>query len=826
MTNVEPQHDDRAELGLLGAPSGDLRFKLSWDAGRKSELIRLSTQKATVGSDPNRSVCLVGADVAPLECLVLHGAARDVVRWFDAAAAESGRDVFEDEVIAPGEQLRVGLAELEIVRGDEPTMSASVQCTDPDSASYLARLETLERQLAAIQRASGLSERNATSAKLAAEEPDTALQELRDQLDTVRSLREQEREHWELERLDFEKQHRLRDDEVAQLQADLQTIQHELTLLRAEQAELKQVSEDQASQLVDAATELQQRRQADADREVDWQSERESWEARLEENQEQLATLREELDAAREQAAELQTSWDETRTVSEGLQESLQTLEKQLTEREQSYESAQSGWESERQQLQEQLRAFEHQSSESATSEHALSEARQEWDREREALLAEVEEANERVAALEREWEQQAFGGGVSNDEVQGIADLRREFEHQEVEDVREAPSADLSATTPSVDDSQPDEGVTPMSCVEAEYADEAASPVDRFLSASSLIDDDDSTSALSDDPAGSFGAPSYFDEPAGFGEAVNDEAGLDSEIDSYNNAFAASDDAVLEGDVEVDADISEAPPVSTADVLARLGQSGAWTDEQEEDVDSPSPSSDFGQHAAFEPNTNFDAGSAAFEAPTQPDAAAVSTNAFDAGGRSAGDDEDESIEDYMQRLLKRVRGSEEEGASETSSESVESGPITEYDEVRDDTSRPSIEPAEVVAPATESQEHHEYTPTRQAPEAGLKDAMRDLANDTHRTAIASHAKRNWSSVMKMKLMVSIFAAVAVVASVIFFWGNPIPMLCGALAGLGVLGYWGWLAVGYRKLLVDSLMLEAPGPTRSFDGQSEAPSND
>lgn len=42
-------------------------------------------------------------------------------------------------------------------------------------------------------------------------------------------------------------------------------------------------------------------------------------------------------------------------------------------------------------------------------------------------------------------------------------------------------------------------------------------------------------------------------------------------------------------------------------------------------------------------------------------------------------------------------------------------------------------------------------------------------------------------------------------------------MVCGVLAGLGVLGYLGWLANSYRKLLVDLLIL---------DTSSDKPEND
>ena len=48
-------------------------------------------------------------------------------------------------------------------------------------------------------------------------------------------------------------------------------------------------------------------------------------------------------------------------------------------------------------------------------------------------------------------------------------------------------------------------------------------------------------------------------------------------------------------------------------------------------------------------------------------------------------------------------------------------------------------------------------------------------------------------------------------ASVIFFWGDPLLMGLGSLVGFGVLAYWARTAITYRKLLLDSLMLEPNG---------------
>ena len=130
---------------------------------------------------------------------------------------------------------------------------------------------------------------------------------------------------------------------------------------------------------------------------------------------------------------------------------------------------------------------------------------------------------------------------------------------------------------------------------------------------------------------------------------------------------------------------------------------------------------------------------------------------------------------------------------------------MTEYTEVTK-APRPDREPE------TETFDAEEYKPRSQAPElADRMTAMRSLANDSARTAIASHAKRNWSSVMKLKLFVSAFAFISVLASIIFFWGDPLLMGLGSLVGVGVLAYWAHTAVTYRKLLLDSLMLEPEG---------------
>lgn len=168
--------------------------------------------------------------------------------------------------------------------------------------------------------------------------------------------------------------------------------------------------------------------------------------------------------------------------------------------------------------------------------------------------------------------------------------------------------------------------------------------------------------------------------------------------------------------------------------------------------------------------------------------------------------DEEESIEAYMSRLMNRVRGTNDRDEPAARFQpTVERTPVTEYTEV---AKLPQLAREPELAPFNPE----EYKPRSQAPEvADRMTAMRSLANDSARTAIASHAKRNWSNVMQLKLLVSVFALVSVVASVVFFWGDPVLIGLGSLLGVGVLAYWAHTVVTYRKLLLDSLMLEPQG---------------
>lgn len=794
MTIVEPQQKGFREHGLLGEAASELRLRVSWDAGLTGEVIHVGSQKATVGTAAGNTICLAGAGIAPLECLLLRGASHDVVRWFDADAAEAGEEIFQDEIIAAGDSLLVGSAELEMLSDTPSSDSEASPATSSDATEYLLRLETLERQLAELQRAATATPQVTPHSTKEDESQTELIGKLTEQLEAMRAVREDERSHWDAERIEFEKQLRLRSEDTVERQEELEALRRELVLVREEQANLASAREQQAQQLVEVREELETRRQADAERESAAQGERQEMARLLEEDKEQCATLQVELATERQRTQELQ--------------EQVADLECQITE-----------------------------AAEAAQDE---SGERESWDAERQTLLAQVDEANERLASLEREWEQRAVGGAEPSDELQQrIEQLQLQYDserdqwqsdrrwfEEELEAKRRQLEAEHRATAEraavAMEEEQPEELAEEASSDNDVFNDEADgpaqdphftaaaqthSPLDRFLSASSLLDDDESEPFSADDHSSRLASSAYINDMS---DDVG-EANLLSES-LHEDAIYSEHDVVIDEEETTVEQPSDEPPVSTADVLARLGQTGVWNEADAEEHESSmfghdESSASFTGNDAFQSDTSADAPATA---PVWPRNTPASTDALHGGNEATDQDGEESIEDYMTRLMQRVHGGDDEADPPRVEGPVEASPITEYTETPFDPTPEPIE-SEVALPAAE------YKPSRRAPEANVSlNAMRELANSSHRTAIASHAKRNWSSVMKLKLAMSLFAAVAVLASIIFFWGNPIPMACGALVGLGVLGYWGWLANNYRKLLIDSLMLD----TSSADGGS------
>jgi len=208
--------------------------------------------------------------------------------------------------------------------------------------------------------------------------------------------------------------------------------------------------------------------------------------------------------------------------------------------------------------------------------------------------------------------------------------------------------------------------------------------------------------------------------------------------------------------------------------VLSRLVQAGIW---REEGCDEKPAE---GESAADEPTYNATISLASI-APRMPQTAVRG-------------DEEESIESYMDRLMKRVRG----GAGETQSTWKADSPsiASPASQAAPVPTVASPEPPQVPA----KQPPAEYSPRRAAPELSTNlTAMRDLANSAARTAIDQHVRKHSSRRATQKLL---GACVTVGCSLVLaYWAWQLHSLQAAI-GAGVGGAIGsyWTMAALRRL--------------------------
>jgi hypothetical protein len=117
---------------------------------------------------------------------------------------------------------------------------------------------------------------------------------------------------------------------------------------------------------------------------------------------------------------------------------------------------------------------------------------------------------------------------------------------------------------------------------------------------------------------------------------------------------------------------------------------------------------------------------------PSPPPAADAGWRAAAASKAVPAEDDEESIDAYMARLMNRVQGSSEPGAAPIISRPVREEPV------KNSAPKPAAEAAEPEPPTGE------YSPRTAAPEQSHNlAAMRELANESARSAIRTHEKKS-----------------------------------------------------------------------------------
>lgn len=189
-------------------------------------------------------------------------------------------------------------------------------------------------------------------------------------------------------------------------------------------------------------------------------------------------------------------------------------------------------------------------------------------------------------------------------------------------------------------------------------------------------------------------------------------------------------------------AEVDSAPyqPPSASDIIAKLSASGLWKDDAPANESAAEPERPEPAWKALVPEAEI-------AKPAAPPAPAA--------------EEDDSIEAYMQRLLKRVSGDNAPSTWKPAADS--SSTSTPVDAASDENEAASASGAE-EQPVEEPFDFQTYVP-RAAPEltANLA-AMRELANSSARTAIDTSSKRKQARRATSKLVLAVSAIGTAVA--------------------------------------------------------------
>src|SRR3990167_3845443 len=98
---------------LLEAASGDLVVRI-WGASPESRIVRLRSQKCTIGSDPTCTLRIRARGVGPVHCVIVRGGGRAVIRRQASDTRLNGQD-FGDAALLTGDRFSVGPLELEVL---------------------------------------------------------------------------------------------------------------------------------------------------------------------------------------------------------------------------------------------------------------------------------------------------------------------------------------------------------------------------------------------------------------------------------------------------------------------------------------------------------------------------------------------------------------------------------------------------------------------------------------------------------------------------------------------------------------------------------------
>jgi hypothetical protein len=696
-----------------------------------------------------------------------------------------------------GDRLRLGMIEFEVlphaeIRPNELKPSAVPSAapksrSDQGTGDFVARIDRLEQQLATCTQRD--VDAHAPVRPPSAVGFQQAIDKLTQQVAEERQRRLADQQLWETERQRLNAELSKSAEQLSELAAEL-----------AKQQQHREATEEQCHQIRVQLADLEEARSRSAEeREAailehrrvleDSLRVQQQLEAELAESREQLLSLKDDVDRHRQLQTEWETAREELEAGRRHLQEALEKHAGQIDQLQREQEEERQRWMQERAALESAVTAKESQlvkhQDESVESREAFDRKRQELEsllekeqHAREELEQHAQQQRSKCEALE--WRVDEYEQIVS--ELRGQCEELRAAAAEASEDVADSSRVAMEQECKeTADEAQGTEELRQP--LETLYASEDVAQTDEDLTHDELPNQN---------PAGSpqtvQTAPPWQYAATDPGDANRTEDGQPLKTESPpSEIFPESapsktaeqiDSSELEDAVEVGNEGTRSG-ASTAEVLARLRHAEFGSDEQPGSVDDlPRPCQD--------PAGQMLESSLSAVMPT-------TSLAGEQGGEVAQDDEEETIEAYMSRLLQRVGGAGPEGA-----------PLDFGSQAKILAPAPALaSEAQTTAADTEmvvTPSDAEFTPRRPAPELSSNlAAMRALANDTTRTAIASHEDRSATVRVKTRILVCFLALMMIAALMLVFASHPAVFGVGIVSGTLVLAYVTRLAWSVRN---------------------------
>jgi predicted nucleic acid-binding Zn-ribbon protein len=781
-------------LGLFCGPVtdvGEMTLRVH-GPGQEPRVVRIRSPKCTVGSAPGCTLRVRAAGVGRLHCWILRGSHGTVVRRLHGAAMLNGGQ-FDEALLTPGDRLRVGSVELEIVECNGRIVAPlpAIESAAGHSTGPSELQSKLDDALAQIQHLQSESRQAFQSSIVAAERADQlhgALDSANDQLEDLHGELETAREN------------------IASKATQIEDLQRQISALKDSENGQTAFAEKVRNDAAAASRQCEQLRAELAGCQSEIANDRQCWEAEKAELLRQIGKQKTELDAARNGAitqigamtvpfddcsgneeakkAEIQAKLaglEQRLSAKQGEIEALQKIVGERVEVQHRLDQLTTEYDAKCRELEEVRRQLSAASDAASTANHDLEErtdALTRWQQELADREAAVSEVQRRLADEQAQLAAERDQLAAVQQQREQLGERQSELDRRAAE--QDAKLAETASKLSELNDVR-EQLVAQQALMEEERRQlqereqEIAVEKQRLQSRVSELDGRES-------------------ELEARRKSLDESSTLRAVEDSAANATLSpvqGEDSPQEVEAPGGDNPSENPSDSghVSSVLSRLVKAGLWrNDEPAAGPEGEQPGPILGDEVIAEPVVE-----PAAEAPKSRVESVRQPSPPHAGAGS----EDESIESYMERLMQRVRGDTPVPPSSKKSTPV---PIAEKAEPS-----PQIEqePGAPEAPTAEQPTHlqtNEFSPRRTAAELGTDmSALRELVNNAARSAIDHHVRKHTGKQAAGRLMGACF--IVVISGVLCYWAwktQSRPATAGALIGVG-LGV-SWTLASIRRM--------------------------